>query len=132
MAYNGKTMGDPATTTERSLDPTVVQSVLQELCEQLLTQMSATVQRIVLFGSHARGTASQESDFDVLVVVDDGGQATLDQARLARYEVMRRRDFQPLISMLLLSVQEWQDLSKHSAGLKKNIEEEGLTLWPTT
>lgn len=125
-------MGDPATTTERSLDPTVVQSVLQELCEQLLTQMSATVQRIVLFGSHARGTASQESDFDVLVVVDDGGQATLDQARLARYEVMRRRDFQPLISMLLLSVQEWQDLSKHSAGLKKNIEEEGLTLWPTT
>jgi len=67
----------------------------------------------------------------VLVMVDANGQVVLDEARDARYEVMQSYGFSPLISILLLSARQWQELSAHSAGLKHNIEREGLTIWPT-
>ena len=38
---------------------------------------------------------------------------------------MQRWQFEPLISLLLLSEQDWQDLSKHSSGLKHNINKPG-------
>jgi predicted nucleotidyltransferase len=106
--------------------------VLNELRDQLLTRLPGLVRRIVLFGSRARGDFVEGSDVDVLVVLEDRAPSVMEQARTVRYEVMERRAFRPLISLLLLSEQEWQELSKHSAGLKHNIEHEGLTIWPTT
>jgi predicted nucleotidyltransferase len=106
--------------------------VLSELRDQLLDRLADRVRRIVVFGSRARGNAHPDSDLDVLVVLSESRPAILEQARSVRYDVMERRQFRPLISMLLLGERDWQDLSTHSAGLKVNIEREGLTLWPTT
>ena len=66
-----------------------------------------------------------------MVVMNDCTPSALERAHAVRYEVMQRWQFEPLISLLPLSEQDWQDLSKHSAGLKVNIEREGLTVWPT-
>ena len=106
--------------------------ILSELRDRILACLPGVVHRIVLFGSQARGDFDESSDVDVLVVLDNCTPSVLEQARAARYEVMEQRGFQPLISLLLLSEQEWQDLGAHSAGLKHNIEREGLTIWPTT
>jgi predicted nucleotidyltransferase len=106
--------------------------LLNELRDHLLARLPGRVRRIVLFGSRARGEFDESSDVDVLVVLEDCAPSLMDRARAARYEVMEQWGFQPLISLLLLSEQEWQELSKHSAGLKHNIEYEGLAIWPTT
>lgn len=104
--------------------------ILNELRDQILADAPGAVRRIVLFGSRARGDSSEASDLDVLVVLNENNTAIRDRVRTARYEVMQRWQFEPLISLLLLSEQEWQELSRHSAGLKVNIEHEGLTVWP--
>lgn len=106
--------------------------VLNDLVEHLLSTLSGTVRRIVLFGSRARGDFSLASDMDVLVVTKECDSAVLERARAARYEVMQSWQFEPLISMLLLSEQDYEDLARRSAGLKANIEREGLVIWPTT
>lgn len=111
---------------------TVDQSLLDDLRDQLLARLKGRLQKIVLYGSHARGTGDLESDLDVLVMVDSNGRAILEQVRRARYDVMQSHGYTPLISILLLTNQEWQELSQQSAGLKHNIEHEGLTLWPLT
>lgn len=105
--------------------------ILNELRDQILADVPGAVRRIVLFGSRARGDSGEASDLDVLIVLDECNAATLDRVRTARYEVMQRWQFEPLISLLLLSEQQWLELPKHSAGLKVNIEHEGLTVWPT-
>ncbi len=105
--------------------------ILNELRDRILADVPNTVQRIVLFGSRARGDFGDASDLDVLVVLNECNAVVLERVRTARYEVMQRWQFEPLISLLLLSEQEWQELSRHSAGLKANIEREGLTVWPT-
>jgi predicted nucleotidyltransferase len=41
------------------------------------------VERIVLFGSRARGDARPDSDYDVAVFINDGGSFAEESARLA-------------------------------------------------
>jgi hypothetical protein len=104
--------------------------VLNDLVEHLLSTLSGTIRRIVLFGSRARGDFDLSSDMDVLVVTKECDSSVLELARTARYEVMQSWQFEPLISMLLLSEQDYEDLARRSAGLKANIEREGLVIWP--
>lgn len=106
--------------------------VLSDLADQILASLPGVVQRVVLYGSRSRDDFDAASDLDVLVVLNECTPAVLERARAARYEVMQRWQFEPLISLLLLSDQDWQRLSGHSAGLKHNIERDGLMVWPTS
>ncbi len=102
-----------------------------DLRDHLLSRLPGVIQRILVYGSHARGEAGEDSDVDVLVVVDERLPSIVEEARATRYEVMERHHYHPLISLLLLTDKDWQELSRRSAGLKHNIEREGITIWPT-
>ena len=52
--------------TERGIHPRI-----QEMAHRIAKRF--TPDRIILFGSHARGTAGPDSDADLLVVMPDGG-----------------------------------------------------------
>ena len=123
-------MSTLTTTTKRDITWIDDRPILIDLRDKMLASLPGSIRRMVLFGSRARGDFDASSDLDVLVVLSECDSAALESARAARYEVMQRWQFEPLISLLLLSEQDWQDLSKHSAGLKRNIEREGLTVWP--
>jgi len=48
-----------------------IREVAERLWTHLKEQYGSKVLRVILYGSHARGSATPESDVDVLVVVDD-------------------------------------------------------------
>lgn len=106
------------------------QKVVLEFTKRVTKRLDAQLQSIILYGSRARRNAEPDSDMDILIVVKDSLPSALEQVRAIRYEVMRQHQFRPLISLLLLSEQDWKDLAKRSAGLKHNIEREGIILWP--
>jgi predicted nucleotidyltransferase len=58
----------------------------EELHEKLATALGESV-GVILFGSQARGEASDESDVDVLVVLPDLEKSTLDTALDIAWEV---------------------------------------------
>ena len=66
---------------DRSSDPT-----LAELVRRLETAYQP--ERVYLFGSRARGEASPDSDYDLLLVVPDDAPPERRRSRLA-YEVLR-------------------------------------------
>ena len=82
-----------------------------------------------LYGSKAIGTDVSGSDLDVMIVLDEFSPAVVEKVRATRYKVMQHYQYRPLISLLLLSEEDWVSLSSRSAGLKQNIENEGITLW---
>lgn len=47
------------------IDPTLLQEIVQRIVDHVHPE------RIVLFGSHAKGTADRDSDLDLLIVVPD-------------------------------------------------------------
>ena len=48
--------------------PEKLQYVLDEYKDMLLAELPGQIERIILFGSYARGDARPESDVDVMVV----------------------------------------------------------------
>jgi len=104
-------------------------SMLQEFKDAVTKELSHTVKLIKVFGSRARGDAEEWSDLDVLIVVKGDSASIEEKIREIRYETMWQYNFRPLISLLLLSEEEYADLSRLRTGLWRNIEREGVTLW---
>ncbi|MEA5618945.1 nucleotidyltransferase domain-containing protein [Cronbergia sp. UHCC 0137] len=49
---------------------------MQELCNNLIETYEDQLIAVILFGSQARGDATPDSDFDVLIILKDLVQAT--------------------------------------------------------
>lgn len=45
-------------------------SILKELKQHLQDNFGSTVKDVILFGSQAKGNASEDSDYDVLIILD--------------------------------------------------------------
>lgn len=106
--------------------------IVHEFKDSLLEALADRLKMIKLFGSRARGEADEWSDLDVLVVFVNGGLSVREDVRQIRYKTMWRHNFRPLISLLLLSEEEYDNLARLRAGLWQNIEREGITIWPAT
>jgi predicted nucleotidyltransferase len=104
-------------------------SMLQEFKDAVTEGLPHTVKLIKVFGSRARGDAKEWSDLDVLIVVKGDSTSIGERIREIRYETMWQHNFHPLISLLLLSEEEYTNLSRLQTGLWRNIEREGVTLW---
>lgn len=82
---------------------------------------------IVLYGSRARGEASAESDYDLLVLVDF--PVTLEFEKKLRHAVMTiELEFDAVISFLLYERSEWEAPRLQATSLYEAINEEGLLL----
>lgn len=68
------------------VEEVVTGSKLEEIVERL--RQAYAPERIYLFGSHARGGAGPDSDFDILVVVPDDAPPDRRSSRLA-YQALR-------------------------------------------
>jgi predicted nucleotidyltransferase len=106
--------------------------IVHEFKDSLLEALADRLKLIRLFGSRARGEADEWSDLDVLVVLVNGDSSVREDVRQIRYKTMWRHNFHPLISLLLLSEEEYDNLTRLRARLWQNIEREGITIWPIT
>jgi predicted nucleotidyltransferase len=61
--------------------------LLAEELRQKIEDILGKQIRVILFGSYARGDATEESDVDVLVVLDDLDKSTLDAVLEVAWQV---------------------------------------------
>jgi predicted nucleotidyltransferase len=90
--------------------------------EQLLRDMTRVIVdqvhpvRVVLFGSHAHGTARAESDVDLLVITREGSDPSLNRRKTAAQLWRSLARFHVPVDLVLYSereVDEWRDSSNH-------------------
>jgi len=74
-----------------------IADIIALYCAQLDT-MGIRVERAILFGSHARGEARDDSDIDVLIVSSDFG-ALNTRERVERLGIAAARLWQPIEAM---------------------------------
>ena len=113
-----------------------IPKAVKDYCDALQTRCLDQLERLILFGSQARGEATRESDIDVLVVVnweterlgsgfyaapfsDPRWQAIVDIA----YDVSLDND--ALISPVVISEREFKAYSP----LVDTIKKEGVKIW---
>ncbi len=82
------------------------------------------IKKIILFGSHARGDATEHSDYDVLVIVDQRNTRVQDLVLDASVEIMDR--YYTLVGSIVCDEEEWERKKYFPIGL--NILKEGIEL----
>ena len=99
-------------------------SVLLNKIKIALMQLDSGI-KIILFGSRARGDSNRESDWDILILVDEGRKKDLEeQIRDAIFEIELETE-QP-ISTLIYSKKEWDNLE--ITPLYQNVKSDGVML----
>lgn len=96
----------------------------EEYAHLLRKSLGSCLKNIILFGSQARGSASEGSDFDIIVVVDkrtsDIREAILD----AGVEMMNK--YSTLFAAIIYSEDEWR--KTQGFPLAWNVAREGIHL----
>jgi predicted nucleotidyltransferase len=83
---------------------------------------------LALFGSHARGDATEESDVDVLVAIDElSHEERLEVLRIA-YEIDRSADDWVGLSPLVYSTTETTRMRRGGRRLFREIDAQGIRL----
>ncbi|NOZ23833.1 MAG: nucleotidyltransferase domain-containing protein [Planctomycetes bacterium] len=108
-------------TETRSVPPP---DVALEYAEEVRRRLGNRVLRIVLFGSHARGDATEGSDYDFIIVVDGSVSSARDDVVEAGAALLNRRD--ALCAALVYDRDQWDKLRQ--APLGWNVKREGVAL----
>ncbi|MEM8526301.1 MAG: nucleotidyltransferase domain-containing protein [Bacteroidota bacterium] len=104
-----------------------IQSILEDLKKEFRGLYGDELYNLILFGSHARGEATEDSDIDLLVVLNKS--KFLYSEELCKYALnLLRLDlkYDCIISAKPATVEQYQN-SKFP--LFKNVRLEGIKLW---
>jgi len=96
----------------------------REYATLLRRDLGARLKEILLFGSSARGDASEGSDFDVILVVDRRTPQVREAVLDAEIEMMNRHE--ALFATLLFDEEQWYETRQFPLGWC--VEQEGVVV----
>ena len=102
-----------------------VRAALADAREALYELYGARLRQVVLFGSHARGEAHDESDVDVLVVLDGEVDYVTEARRVLDVQIDMLNRYELLLSLIPVALATYQDVGHP---LMINVYDEGITL----
>ncbi len=78
--------------------------------EKCLKEKGLKVSKIILFGSQVKGTTTEESDVDILIISEDFcGKDIFERARLTKYaEIMTLKKFMMPLDIVTLTSEEFE------------------------
>lgn len=101
--------------------------VYEELVQGILKSVSTSVTNIILYGSVARGTSTEESDIDIAILVTD--ELTFEQSdSLSDFIVDMNLKYDKVFSVIDISAEKFEKW-KSVLPFYKNVEAEGVSLW---
>lgn len=103
------------------------QALLEQLVPGLNEIFGSCMDRVILYGSVARGTDGAESDVDIAVIVHNYTEAMHD--RMTDLAVDLELEYDKVLSILLIDYTnfiEWEDVLP----FYQNVKKDGITLWP--
>jgi len=102
------------------------QKALIEYETQLRQRYNGPIISLILFGSKARGDAREESDVDLLVVVDSDDWRLHKELRCLAARMSLQYDL--ILSTRIMSRTHFDELRERQTLLFQNIEKDGLRL----
>lgn len=101
------------------------QEILQR-CKEIILEVVPTAQ-LILYGSRARGEAMADSDYDLLVIIDDPISWQLERIIGDRtYELELETD--SVLSIQFISSEAWNSRSYQSLPFHQNVVRDGISI----
>jgi len=103
---------------------------LAALVRELRVRYGNDLQRVVLFGSKARGDFDKESDLDLLVIVRMGnGDYRQYWSEIVDIAWRVELAYGIVTSLVIKDVADYDAMREHQLLLARNIEQDGVDLW---
>ncbi len=100
-----------------------IKVLLSEITRQLIDRSG--IKEIVLFGSHAKGTASMQSDIDLAVIIENGISENIIEIEITKMIQKIKEKFGKEIQIHYFQKEHFND----DDALAKEIKKEGIWLW---
>jgi predicted nucleotidyltransferase len=108
--------------------PPTAQRAAQLFKEKVLHQVGPRIEKLVVFGSRARGDERADSDLDILILVDRRDLQLDRQIIDAACDVEIEMGFPFQVAPRIMSSQHYLDLLGRELKLARDIEAEGIPL----
>ncbi len=102
--------------------------IILELKNRLSADLRKRVKKLILYGSRARGAGVDDSDLDLVALVDEKTpdiESALDDVA---YSVMWDHDFKPVISLKVFSEARFRSAAEKGMSFYRHVEKEGISL----
>ena len=103
-------------------------ALIEELRQRLPVEALRHIRQMIMYGSRARGDASEDSDLDLVALVDiktDELERLLDDTA---YNLMWDHDFKPIISLKVFSEEKFVHAANQGRSFYRNVQKEGIVI----
>ena len=102
-------------------------NVLEDFKKRLLKELGGRIDSIILYGSVARGEATEDSDIDILVI----GRDKNDWKKVSEvaYEIDFENEFRTFITTIFLTRDEFKRGIKAGSPFIYNVIKEGVVIY---
>ena len=95
-------------------------------CKRAITEAVPDAD-VILYGSRARGDAREDSDYDILIIVDGPVDMALKEKILSNVYPLEL-DTGAVLTLITYSKQQWDSSLYRAMPLHKNVDREGVLL----
>lgn len=99
--------------------------IIKEFSKKLNQNLNGYINKIIIFGSRARGDFDENSDYDFAIIVNDRFKDL--RKIIAKAEADISIKYNSWVSSLIFSKKEWEDKKHHP--ICKRIIDEGIPVW---
>lgn len=103
-------------------------ALIEELKQRLPADVLSHIRRMIMYGSRARGDAAEDSDLDLVALVDEKTPELEQALDEIAYQLMWDHDFKPIISLKVFSEDRFLNAAAKGLSFYRNVEREGVTI----
>jgi len=102
--------------------------IIEDLKKRLSPEVKQRIRKLIVFGSRATGRATEESDLDIIALVDVKTPDIENVLDDIAYSVMWDRDFKPIISLKVIAESRFNGALDKGYSFYKHVEKEGVAV----
>lgn len=94
----------------------------------LSDEVLACLDKLIVYGSRARGDGQEDSDLDVIALVKEKNHELEKQMDDTAYDVMWEHDFSPIISLKIITESRFRDALARGFSFYRHIQSDGIAV----
>lgn len=102
--------------------------IVMELKSRLPADLHKHLVKFIIYGSRARGAGREDSDLDLVALVDEKTPEIENALDELSYGVMWDYDFKPIISLKVFSEERFRAASAKGLSFYRHVENEGISI----
>jgi len=103
-------------------------ALIEERKQRFPADVQRHIRQMIMYGSRARGDATEDSDLDLVALVDEKTPELEQALDEVAYNLMWDHDFKPIISLKVFAEERFRSAVAKGLSFYRTVEREGVTV----